>query len=261
MLYQRALTLIPNIGAIQGKLLIEHFGDAESIFKASIKQLSAVENIGEIKAKGIKKFTDFAAAEKEILFIKKYNIQPLFITAEYYPKRLLNCYDAPVMLYYRGNADLNASRIISIIGTRSNTDYGKNITEKITTELKEFSPVIVSGLAFGIDAIAHKASLQNSIATVGVLAHGLQTIYPAQHKTMAKDMLQSGGLLTEFTAGTKADKHNFPRRNRIVAGIADATIVVETAIRGGSMITAELAKKRKAEMLFFLSVKPAALQS
>ena len=131
LLYQIALTLVPNIGAIQGKLLIEHFGDAESVFKASVKQLSAVENIGEIKARGIKKFTDFTAAENEILFIKKYNIQPLFITAEHYPKRLLNCYDAPVMLYYRGNANLNASRIISIIGTRSNTEYGKNVTEKL----------------------------------------------------------------------------------------------------------------------------------
>jgi len=221
--------------------LIEHFGDATSIFKASVKQLGAVEYIGEVKARSIINFTDFDAAEKEIQFIEKYNIQPLFMTSGNYPKRLLNSYDAPVLLYYRGNVDLNASRIISIIGTRSNTEYGKTTTEKLIADFKEFSPLIVSGLAFGIDAIAHKGAMQNDLATVGVLGHGLQTIYPAQHKSMAKDMLLRGGLLTEFTSTTKPDKHNFPRRNRIVAAIADATIVVETAIRGGSMITAELA--------------------
>ncbi len=241
LLYQIALTLVPNIGAIHGKVLTEHFGDAASIFKASVKQLGAVENIGEIKARSIKKFTDFEAAEKEIQFIEKFGIEPLFMTSGNYPKRLLNCYDAPPLLYYRGNANLNNSRIISIIGTRNNTDYGKAITEKLIVALKEFAPLIVSGLAFGIDAIAHKAALQNEIATVGVLGHGLQTIYPAQHKTMAKEILLNGGLLTEFISATKPDKHNFPRRNRIVAGIADATIVVETAVRGGSMITAELA--------------------
>jgi DNA processing protein len=241
LLYQIALTLVPNIGAVQAKVLTEHFGDATSVFKASKKQLSAVENIGEVKAKSIKHFNDFEAAEKEILFIEKYNIQPLFMTNGNYPKRLLNSYDAPVLLYYRGNADLNALRIVNIIGTRSNTEYGRIATEKLITDLKEFSPVIVSGLAFGIDAIAHRAAMQNGLATVGVLGHGLQTIYPAQHKAMAKEMLLNGGLLTEFTAATKPDKHNFPRRNRIVAALADATIIVETAIRGGSMITAELA--------------------
>jgi len=241
LLYQIALTLVPGIGPIQAKVLIEHFGNAESIFKASVKQLSAVENIGEIKARSIKTFTDFDAAEKEIQFIEKYNIQPLFMTSGNYPKRLLNSYDAPVLLYYRGNADLNASRIISIIGTRKNTEYGKAVTEKLIADLKEFSPLVVSGLAYGIDAIAHKAAIQNDTPTVGVLGHGLQTIYPAQHKSVAKEMLLQGGLLTEFTSNIKPDKHNFPRRNRIVAAIADATIVIETPVRGGSMITAELA--------------------
>jgi DNA processing protein len=241
LLYQVAITLIQGVGSVQAKALIEYFGDAASIFKASVKQLSAVENIGEVKARSIKNFSDFGAAEKEMLFIEKYNIQPLFMTSGSYPKRLLNSYDAPVLLYYRGNADLNASRIISIIGTRTNTEYGKTVTEKLATDLKEFSPLIVSGLAYGIDAIAHRAAMQNNLPTVGVLGHGLQTIYPAQHKSMAKEMLLQGGLLTEFTSTIKPDKHNFPRRNRIVAALADATIVVETAVRGGSMITAELA--------------------
>jgi len=241
LLYQIALTLIPGIGSVQAKVLIEHFGDAASIFKASVKQLSKVENIGDVKARTIKNFTDFNAAETEMQFIEKYNIQPLFMTSGNYPKRLLNSYDAPVLLYYRGNADLNASRIISIIGTRGNTEYGKAVTEELVRDLKEFSPLIVSGLAYGIDAIAHKAALLNGLPTVGALGHGLQIIYPAQHKNMAKEMLLHGGLLTEFTSTVLPDRHNFPRRNRIVAAIADATIVIETPIRGGSMITAELA--------------------
>jgi DNA processing protein len=251
LLYQIALTLIPNIGCVHAKVLIENFGNAESIFKAKKKDLSAVENIGLVKAAGIKSFDDFKSAEEEIKFIEKYKIQPLFITDKNYPQRLLNCYDSPTLLYYRGNADLNTSKIISIIGTRSNTDYGKSGTEKLVAELRDLNVLIVSGLAFGIDAIAHKAALQNELETVAVLAHGLQTIYPHQHKSLAKDILQHGGLLTEFRNGDKPDKHNFPKRNRIVAGLADATIVIETAIKGGSMITAELANNYNRDVFAF----------
>jgi DNA processing protein len=154
-------------------------------------------------------------------------------------------------LYYRGNADLNHAKIISIIGTRNNTDYGKQVTEKLVADLAEENVLILSGLAFGIDAIAHKSALQYNLPTVGVLAHGLDTIYPSHHKSLAKEMLQAGGLLTEFTKNTKPDKHNFPRRNRIVAGMADATIVVETAVKGGSMITAELALNYNRDVFAF----------
>jgi len=241
LLYQIALTLIPNIGCVQAKILIEHYGNAQDIFKARKKELGVIENIGLIRASNIKAFANFTAAEDEIKFIEKYKIQPLFITDKNYPQRLLHCYDPPTVLYYRGTADLNASKIISIIGTRNNTDYGKQATEKLVGDLKDMEVLIVSGLAFGIDAIAHKAALQNQLNTVAVLAHGLHTIYPQQHKTLAKEIVQQGGLLTEFRNGDKPDKHNFPKRNRIVAGMADATIVIETAIKGGSMITAELA--------------------
>ena len=251
LLYQIALTLVPNIGSVQAKTLLENFGEAESIFKAKIKTLSSIENIGEVRAASIKAFKDFTEAEQEIEFIEKFKIQPLFITDKDYPKRLLRCYDAPTLLYYRGNADLNATKIISIIGTRNNTDYGKQATEKLVADLQEQNVTIVSGLAFGIDAIAHKAALNNSLPTVGVLAHGLNSIYPSQHKSLAKDMLQHGGLLTEFRKNTKPDKHNFPRRNRIVAGMADATVVVETAIKGGSMITAELAHNYNRDVFAF----------
>ncbi len=241
LLYQISLTLINGIGVVQAKQLIEHFGTAENIFKAKKKELSLIENIGEIRANQIKDFNNFKEAEDEIIFCEKHHIKPLFITDKNYPQRLLNCYDSPTLLYYRGNANLNNSKIISIIGTRNNTDYGKKITEQIVEELSSQDIVIASGLAFGIDAIAHKKSVQFNIPTIGVLAHGLNSIYPSQHKNLATEMLLNGGLLTEFTQNVKADKHHFPRRNRIVAGIADATIVIETASKGGSMITAELA--------------------
>lgn len=241
LLYQIALTQVPNIGAVQAKILLEYFGDAASIFKAKKKDLAAVDGIGEIKAKAIKNFTDFDTAENEIEFTEKHRIRPLFLKDEDYPKRLLHCYDPPTLLYYRGNADLNNTKVISVIGTRNNTDYGKQLTESIVQGLAELNVLIVSGLAFGIDAIAHKSANTNNLPTVGVLAHGLDTIYPLQHKQLAKDILLNGGLLTEFVRNTKPDKHNFPKRNRVVAGMADATIVIETPVKGGSMITAELA--------------------
>lgn len=241
LLYQIALTLVPNLGCVPIKSLVEVFGNAESVFKAKKRDLSAINQIGIVKADSIKGFDNFDIAEEEIRFIEKYKIQPLFISDENYPKRLLNCYDPPILLYYRGNADLNSSKIISIIGTRANTDYGKQVTEQLITDLSGINALIVSGLAYGIDAIAHKSALQNNLDTVGVLAHGLHTIYPHQHKILAKEMIQQGGLITEYRNGTKPDKFNFPSRNRIVAGMSDATIVIETAIKGGSMITAELA--------------------
>ncbi len=239
--YQVALTMIPEVGPVRTRSLIEHFGEASAVFKAKKKEISAVEGIGEWCAGYIKNWDAFSEVEEEIAFTEKHHIQSLFITDKDYPQRLLHCYDPPTLLYYRGTANLNHSRIISIIGTRSHTEYGKQVTEQLIASLQTQQAYIVSGLAFGIDAIAHKTSLQYRIPTIGVLAHGLDTIYPAQHKALAKDMLLQGGLLTEFRKKNKPDKHNFPKRNRIVAGIADATIVIETATKGGSMITAELA--------------------
>ncbi len=242
LLYQLALGLVPHIGLVHAKTLAEHFGTAAAIFKARPSQLEKIEGIGTVRAAAIHQFKGFEEAEKEIAFIEKYKIRPLFLSDPDYPQRLLHCYDAPTLLFYRGEANLNAARVIAIIGTRSNTDYGKYITEKLVRELTEKEVLIVSGLAFGIDALAHKAAIRNKLPTVGVLGHGLDTIYPSLHTQLARDMIkQGGGLLTEFSSNTKPDKHNFPARNRIVAGMSDATIVVETGIKGGSMITAELA--------------------
>ena len=240
LLYQIALTLIPNIGDVHAKALVNIFGDAESIFKAKKKELEIIEGIGTVRANSIKTFTDFTGSEAEMCFIEKYKITPLFITSENYPRRLLNCYDSPALLYYRGNANLNALKILSIVGTRNHSDYGRLTCEKIIEDLAGENILVVSGLAFGIDTIAHKASLKNNLQTIGVLAHGLDRIYPAQNKTLAKQMIEQGGLLTEFLSNSNADKQNFPKRNRIVAGICDAVIIIESGKKGGSLITAEL---------------------
>ncbi|MGC4036961.1 MAG: DNA-processing protein DprA [Chitinophagaceae bacterium] len=249
LLYKIALTLIPNIGPVQAKLLLQHF-EAEEIFKA--KKSSLEKLVGPANAGNIEAFNDYSTAEEEISFIEKFKISPLFINDEKYPRRLLNCYDSPTLLYYRGEADLNVSKIIALVGTRSNTDYGKQITENLINDLSALNVLIVSGLAHGIDGIAHKAALRNNLPTVGVIAHGLDQVYPNQHAGLAKDMVKNGGgLLTEFRSKTMPDKYNFPTRNRIVAGMSDATIVVESGIKGGSIITADLANGYNKDVFAF----------
>lgn len=239
--YQLALTMIPNIGPVQAKILLQHC-NVEEVFHAKKTYLEKIEGIGTIRAASIAGFTGFDEAEEEIKFIEKYNIRTLFLTDEHYPKRLLNCYDSPTLLFYKGDAELNAPKVIAIIGTRSHTDYAKQVTEKLVKDLSAQNILVVSGLAFGVDAIAHKAAVKNGLSTVGVMAHGLDQVYPYEHTSLARDMIKhKGGILTEFKSKTNPDKHNFPSRNRIVAGMSDATIVIETGIRGGSMITAELA--------------------
>jgi DNA processing protein len=249
--YQIALTLVPNIGDIHAKALIAHFGNAEAVFSARKKELESMEGIGIIRANSIKNFHDFTRAEEEIDFIKKYKITPLFITDKNYPQRLLNCYDCPAMLYYKGNANLNSSKIVAVVGTRNNNEYGKTICEKLIEEFAGEELLIVSGLAFGIDSIAHKAAIKNQLKTIGILAHGLDRIYPSQNSGLAKQMVTNGGLLTEFRSFTKPDRQNFPSRNRIVAGISDAIIVVETGIKGGSLITAELGNSYNKDVFAF----------
>lgn len=252
LLYQLALTEVPNIGWVQAKILAHHFGEAEKIFKAKLSTLEKIEGIGTIRANSVKNFTDLSNAEEEIRFIEKFRITPLFITDKKYPQRLLNCYDPPTLMFYKGSANLNAAKIIAIIGTRSHTDYSKKMTDNLVEELSAQNILIVSGMAFGVDAIAHKAAVKNNLPTVGVLGHGLDQIYPPDHSNLAKEMLKNGGgLLTEFRSQTKPDKHNFPTRNRIVAGMSDATIVIESGIKGGSMVTAELANGYNKDVFAF----------
>ena len=240
LLYQIALTMIPGIGDIHAKALINCFQDPKEIFNAPKRLLEKVEGIGAIKAKKIKSFDLFSKCEDEIKFLEKYKITPLFFTDTNYPKRLNHCYDSPILLYYKGTADLNSLKILSVIGTRKNSFYGKEVCEEF---IKSFDKeiLIVSGLAYGIDTIAHKAALRNNLQTVGVVAHGLNRIYPLENKSLAKQMVINGGLLTDFCSFSKPDRENFPKRNRIIAGICDAILVIESGLKGGSMITAEIA--------------------
>jgi len=252
LLYQLALTEVPNVGCVHAKILAHRFGEAEKIFNTKQTTLEKIEGIGEIRARSIKSFHNFSKAEEEIKFIEKFKIKSLFITDKNYPQRLLNCYDSPTLLFYKGTADLNASKTIAVVGTRTHTDYSKKIIDKFIEELASQNVLVVSGMAFGVDAIAHKAAIKNNLSTVGVLGHGLDQIYPPDHSGLAKDILKNGGgLLTEFRSKTKPDKHNFPTRNRIVAGMSDATIVIESGIKGGSMVTAELANGYNKDVFAF----------
>jgi len=240
LLYQLALGKIPGIGPVYTRRLLHHFGNPSAIFHASGPALEKVFTLGSKRANDIACFTGFSALEKELAFIEKYSIRPLFITDKDYPQRLLRCPDAPVLLFYKGTADLNASKVIAIIGTRSPSEYGRQATERLIRDMASIPGIlIISGLAYGIDAIAHQAALQYHLPTIGVLGHGLDQLYPREHTRLAKNMLREGGLLTEFTTGTKPDAFNFPIRNRTVAGMSDAVIVTETRSKGGSLLTAE----------------------
>lgn len=244
LFYQIALSMVPNMGPAQIRSLLEYFGNATSIFTAKEKELLNVAQMGAQKVASIRSFQDFSAVEEEWNFTQKNDIQIISFLHPAYPQRLLPYTDMPTVLYFKGSANLNQSKIVSIVGTRSNSSYGKSVTENLIEKLAPFNPIIVSGLAYGIDAIAHKAAVKNEVKTIGVVAHGLDRIYPEVHHSLVSEILEKGGgILTEFRQGVPPDRFNFPKRNRIVAAMADATIVVETAKKGGSMITANLANE------------------
>lgn len=239
--YEIGITLIPLVGDITGKKLISYCGSAEAVFKETKKNLRKIPGIGESTISAIRGSSILTRAEKEIEFIRKYHIDPVYYLNPAYPQRLRNCIDSPVMLYFKGNSDLNHSRVVSIVGTRTPTTYGKKICREIVEQLKEYNVTLVSGLAYGIDSIAHRTSVLNAIPNIAVLGHGLDRIYPGVNKKLAVEIMQNGGLLTDFTSQTKPDYINFPKRNRIVAGISDAVLVVESARKGGALITADIA--------------------
>lgn len=242
LLYQVALTLINGIGDINAKSLLSYCGSAEEIFKQKKGLLLKIPGIGEINAKSIVSSHHLLKrAEQEIKFIQQYKIETLFFTSNNYPSRLKLCSDGPIMLYYKGNANLNAEKIVAVVGTRKPSDYGKEKTKEIVADLKQHNVLILSGLAYGVDVIAHKTALDNDLLTVGVLGHGLDRIYPQTHDKIAKRMIKQGGLLTDFMSGTNPDAVNFPKRNRIVAGLCDALIMIESKRTGGSLITATIA--------------------
>ena len=241
LLYNIALTMIPNIGSSLAQNLIAYCGSAEAVFTASKAKLLKVPLIGEERANDIISADVMEKAKKELKFVRDYNIKTLLYSDPDYPRRLRDCADMPFLLYYRGNADLNASKIIGIVGTRNITEYGKEITRKFVDELSAQDVLIVSGLAYGVDIAAHNAALDNKLKTVGVLAHGLNQIYPSQHKPTARKMVEQGGLLTEYHSQVEMHPSFFPARNRIVAGMCDAIVVIESATKGGALITANIA--------------------
>jgi DNA processing protein len=251
LLHQVALTFLKNIGPTLSKSLISQFGDAEAVFKAPKGKWMRVNGIGEKTIRAVDTDVALKKAEEELKFVSKNNIDVLFYTDARYPKRLKNCNDSPILLYAKGNADFNTQHIISIVGTRNATDYGKELCQQLIEELKPYNVLIVSGLALGIDVAAHKACIKYNTPTVGVLGHGLDRMYPSQNRATAEKMLENGGLLTEYPSGTVPDRENFPARNRIVAGIADATIVVEAGLKGGALITAEIANTYNRDVFAF----------
>lgn len=240
-MYQIALCLIPGIGDVLGKKLVTMCGSAEAVFGEPKRILQKVKGIGEVLSTAVGNREIFRRAEQEIAFLQRFNIRPLFFQDPEYPARLTHCVDGPMMLFFKGNADLNAARVIGVVGTRSATSYGKGICRKLITGLIHHNPLVVSGLAYGIDSCAHVSALENNLPTIAVLGHGLDRIYPYSNSALAEKILSCGGLITEFFSGTNPDRENFPKRNRIIAGLCDAIVVVEAARKGGALITADIA--------------------
>lgn len=236
-----ALYYAPGIGDKLLRQLIAYCGSAEQVFKIPKGKLLKIPGIGPVSVKSIKNKDTFNFAEKELIEAEKKQVQILAFTDRAFPGRLKAIEDAPVVLYTKGNVNLNCDKIIGIVGTRKATPYGKSFVERVIRELVPHQPLIVSGLAYGIDIHAHKEALKSSLNTVGVLGSGLDQIYPAAHEETARKMLSNGGLISEHAFGTKPDAHNFPARNRIIAGLCDALIVAEAALTGGALITADIA--------------------
>lgn len=236
-----ALMQVEGVGDIMAKKLITHCGNATEVFNTKTAQLAAIDGIGSVLLKNLKNKAVFEKAEQELKFINSNEIKVDYFQDESYPNRLKHCIDGPVLLFTSGNIDLKNKKIISIVGTRQITSYGMEFCRKLIEDLAPLEPVIVSGFAYGVDIFAHQLAMDNNLQTIGVLAHGLNQIYPKTHKKYVAKMEQNGGLMTEFWSSSNPDKENFVRRNRIVAGISEATIVIESAERGGSLITANIA--------------------
>jgi DNA processing protein len=238
---QIAVTLLPHFGKKRVRTILRHLGSLDEFFKAKKKQLLEIPGLSEKHIRSIDLDLALKAAEPHADYLVKNGFQSHFYQDESFPKKLNECDDAPLLLYSYGNMDLNVAKTVAIVGTRKASDYGKKLCEELIESFASQNILVVSGLAYGIDIHVHQLCLKQKLQTVGVLAHGLDRLYPAMHRRAARQMLENGGLLTEFLPGTNPDRENFPMRNRIVAGMCDATIVIESGIKGGSLITAELA--------------------
>jgi len=236
-----ALQQVDGIGDVNAKKLISQCGNATNVFKEKKGNLLKIAGIGSSTIGKLTDVTVFKRIENELAFIEKNAIDIVTFYDTAYPQRLKHCYDAPLILFRKGKVDLTKKKVISIVGTRQMTGYGKKVLEDLFESLQPFKPIIVSGLAYGVDIYAHQLAIKYNFQTLAILAHGLDRVYPAVHKREALKMQENGGLFTEFWSGTRPDRENFVKRNRIVAGLSQATILIESAAKGGSLITADIA--------------------
>jgi len=247
--FQVALSMLPLVGGTTARQLINYCGSAEAVFSTPSRRLAKIPGVGPKVMEGIKKSSlVLQKAEKEIQRCADAGISILPYNDAQYPERLRHIYDAPILLYYQGQADLNHHRIISLVGTRQATAYGREVVERIVCDLQMYQPIIVSGLAYGIDICAHRSAIKHNLLTIGVMGSGMNVIYPAVHRQDAEVMKEKGGLLTENPLDIRPDARKFPARNRIIAALSDATIVVEAATKGGALITADLANSYDREV-------------
>lgn len=246
-----ALHFIPGIGDHLIRQLVSYCGSPEKVFKIPKGKLLKVPGIGAVTAEAIRQGKPFAEAEKELRRAEKENVELLFFTDKKYPSRLRQVNDSPTMLYAKGNMDLENPKTVAIVGTRQSTAYGRECVETLVKDLVAHEALVVSGLAYGIDIHAHKQALKYKLPTVGVMGSGMDVIYPGSHREVAMKMMENGGLLTEHSFGTQPDAHNFPARNRIVAGLSDAIIIVEAAEKGGALITADIANSYNKDVFAF----------
>lgn len=258
--YVLALQHVPNLGDASAKKLIRHAGSAEAVFKEKKAALLKIDGIGNTKLSDLFSSENMKAAEEEMKFIQSNRIQTLFYLDSDYPERLRHCWDGPILLFQRGNIDLVNKKVLSVVGTRRATTHGIGFCEKLVEDLAVLDIVIVSGFAYGIDITAHRAAIKNGLQTIGCLAHGLNQLYPAVHRKYVTDVDANGGFLTDFWSTDLFDRNNFLKRNRIIAGLSEATVVIESAEKGGSLVTADIANSYSREV-FAVPGRPSDSQS
>jgi len=250
MIHKIGLSLLKGIGPVLAKNLISYCGSAEGVFAERKSKLLKVPGVGE-EVVGYIDESVLEKAEEELAFIEKNELSISYYLDKDFPQRLNHFTDTPILLYYKGNINFNPVKSIAMVGTRNATPYGKEFCQQLVEAMKPYDVSIVSGLAYGIDIAAHKSALKNEMSTIGVLGHALDTVYPAQHENIANKMMECGGLLSQFNSKTLLQRTNFPERNRVIAAMADATIVLESGRSGGSMITAELAHQYKRDVFAY----------
>lgn len=241
LLYVLALQRVKGIGDVNAKKLIAHCGSAKNVLNEKRHVLEKINGVGSFTIKNLFKSENLKEAEKELKYIQKNNIETLYFENKNYPSKLKHCVDGPILMFKEGDFNLENQPIISIVGTRKITSYGRDFCERLVAELKEYNPIIVSGFAYGVDICAHRAAIKNDLQTIGVLAHGFEDVYPKSHKKYVSEVNNSGGFITDFWHNDELQRENFLKRNRIVAGISEATVIIESADKGGSLVTADIA--------------------